>query len=215
MKRYLHGVMFLLSLGLIPAFAQEQPMSIAVEKMPDQPLPVTVQVGRLESFQYTSQLFAQISSVKGVDVVSAEFLLIVYRDGKAIAGEGWLEDSPSGSIMRYTRLAINPGDHALLIVKAASTSYRTLRLNEEDLGGQIHEFIEGHRSHPVAVEISLLAQRTAKVIRVQTGNSYCDGALAGAVHVCGEGQVASFSCDASKSSYSFSCKGAKVVPVTP
>jgi hypothetical protein len=155
MKRFLFVMMFLLSLGLIPAVAQEEPLSVAVEKMSDQPLPVTVMSARLQNFQYTSQLRVMLSTDKGTEPTFADFLLVLYRGGKVIAGEGWRENALRGSISRDMKLALQTGDHALLIVTSVGSSSRTLQLNSKELSDRIHDYIEGRQPLPLPVEISL------------------------------------------------------------
>ena len=206
LKRYLFGMVFLLSLGLIPAFAQEQPLSVAVDKMPDQPLPVTILSARLQNFQYTSQLDAVISIEKGTAPAFAEFYLVLYRDGKVIAGEGWRENSLDGTIFRDMKLALQPGDHALLIVTSVGTSSRTLQLNPKDLGDRIHELIEGRNPQPLPVDVSLKLGNMPKAIRCQSTCSFCDNAQKAATNACGEGQISSFSCNCGNGRYSYACK---------
>ena len=139
----------------------QDPISINVEKMSDQPLPVSVLTATLQPFQFTSQLSAQLSSDKSVTVRSAEMLLYIYRSGKVVSGEGWVEDSPGGLIHHETKLPIEKGDHALLIVKSIDTGSHIFKLNAQDIGNRLPGIMNGEPTLPLAVEISLRADQHA------------------------------------------------------
>ncbi len=202
----------LLGSCIIPAMTQSAPVSISVEKMPDQPLPVTVSTARLESFQYTSQLSAEYAAEKGTKPEKISLMLVLFRDGKVLSGEGWEETAPSGSIFRETKLGIEPGDRAILVVNSVTADHRTWKLNARELGEQIHALAEGRSPLSIPVEVSSVVGVAPKLVRAQ-GQSGRDAALQSAVTTCGAGQVQSFSCNPTTGQYSFTCKVPK--PVQP
>ena len=204
MKFKLLSFMLFFLAALTPAVAQTEALAVDIEKMTDQPLPVSVSSGKLQNFQFTSQLSAQLSSYAGAEVSSVDLLILLYRDSKVFAGEGWTETAPGGIISRETKLALKPGDHAILIVKSVNAKGRTWKLNSQDVHERVREQIEGRSSLALPVEISM--NERPRFLRVQATGAFCSGALADAKGACGDSGIASFSCDAAKTSFSFTCK---------
>ena len=168
-----------LSLGLcaFSTLAQTDQLSIAVDKMPDQPLPVVITTSHLQNFQYASQLSVEYDVEKATEPESVSFMLILYRDGKVIAGEGWEETSPTGSVFRDTKLAIKPGEKALLIVTSVKSRSRTWKLNDHDLMEQMHSLIEGRQPLSLPVEVSMRTEAKPKIILAQGSQAACEADL--------------------------------------
>ena len=74
MKFKLLSFMLFFLAALTPAVAQTEALAVDIEKMTDQPLPVSVSSGKLQNFQFTSQLSAQLSSYAGAEVSSVDLL---------------------------------------------------------------------------------------------------------------------------------------------
>lgn len=164
MIRIVCRLSLMMLVGLIPCFAQDSTLSVAVEKMADQPLPVNIVSANLRNFQYTSQLDAIISIDNAAQVKSADFLLVIFQGGKVIAGEGWRDVKPGGSIFRDTKLALRPGDHAILIVTSVEANSRTFHFNQKELSDRLHDYIEGRQPTSIPIEISLNDTGVQKLI---------------------------------------------------
>ncbi len=149
---------FLAAVFALPAIAQQAPVLLTVNTLHDQPLPAKILSARLQSFQYTSEIDANLELPRSKDVTSAEFLLIVYDSkGAVIAGEGWKEAPLSSLVHRQTKLAIAPGDHALLIVKSVTSGGTSLKLDQQMTDKAIKQFVQGQAVTAPAVTVANFA----------------------------------------------------------
>ena len=192
--------------------AQQQMSSLTVEQFRDQPLPVRIVGAQLSTFQYTSELSAQISTDAASEPISANMMLLIYRNGKVVSGEGWTEEKPTNSLHRQTKLAFAPGDHALLMVRSVKTRSGIMQLKPQDMNDAIKALTQGTLPRLPSVELSMLPNLPhAKVQRVQ--GAYCTTCYNTASSACGVAGVQSFSCDDKNQNFSFTCKGN--TPVQP
>lgn len=194
-------------------FAQQANVEIQLRTLADQPLPVVITGGTIHPFGDTSELVATTSSLKNAEIKSAEFYLVVFHGDRIIGGEGWTETDPS-SITRQTRLALHEGDQALLVVDSVTTSTRTFTLAKSDVTESVLKVIHGDATIAPPVQISMLAL-SGHLLRVQSGGTFCGDALAAAKSGCGSAGIASFSCNQTQQSFSFTCNGNKVSQPPP
>ena len=167
MKRVAFSFLLAMVCGVLQAQTQQPPLMINVETMKDQPLPIRVQSAHLQNFMYTSQLTVDIALEKDTTPIYADFLLVIYHDGKVIEGEGWRETTLTRSITHDAKFPVKEGDHAMVVVTTVSTNLRTLKLNETELGNRIHEYIEGKNSQPLPVEVTMKNDDHPKIVRCQ------------------------------------------------
>jgi hypothetical protein len=190
------------------SFAQQPNVAAPLKIFTDQPLPVNVVSGTLRNFQFTSELNAMISAAPEAKIESVSFYLIIYHGDHVVAGEGWKEVAPVGSISRQTKLAMKPGDGAMLIVDEVVTSTRTMRLNREDITSNVLNLLKKEAFTTPPVEISMLPMEFPKLKRVQGAGTFCGTALTSASSACSsQGGIGSFSCNQTAQSFSFTCKG--------
>lgn len=197
----------LLAVPLVFTSARGQNFSPAnVRTFPDQPLPVTVRHATIQNFQFTSEIDAQTTSVKGLKTDSIEYELFITNGDRVVAGEGWTTTEPVGSFHKETRMHLSAGDDAFLVVRSVTVAGRKYSLGMQDIAANLKSILRGEQPKASAVQIALKAapHKTNAAFDTNVTVGYCSQALSAAQGACQNG-LHSFSCDDAKQNYSFTC----------
>lgn len=129
-------------------------------------------------------------------------LFIIDTAGNLVAGEGWNQtielsgrSSKDFTVNLHNRLT--PGDRAILVVHEVVAKAKSWRVETNDLVSSVKAYDStGLNSLPPA-------ESTKSEITIQEDHNWCAEGIAAAKDVCGDGNVKSFSCNAT--GYSFTC----------
>jgi hypothetical protein len=205
--------MLLLFLSAAPSLAQPPSISITVEKLPEQTLPVKVVSAHVESSQYHYELKTDLADEGNAKAIFTDLLLVLFRNGNVISAQGWRNVAPNQSLNRnVSQLDFQPGDRALLIVIATGTNSQIYTLARGDISESIREFIAGRRLLPIPVNVSKNENGAFALVHCSGYCAMCEAIKSQADLDCGKSGVLATSTKCFESSYLYECIAGKKPP---
>lgn len=128
------------------------------------------------------------------------------------AAEGWRETLDIGPYATKTfsvvlKHPVRLGSRPVVALQTVTGEAGKWDVPLAELSKSAKGYASNGRVASVVARYSAIDQRYAHAPQTTGTCGFCDGALGSAKETCGEGKVASFSCDCKAQSYSFTCKG--------